>query len=91
MDHNTIGQKEQLRVGGNNSRVEGQDRGRLGQTMGVGRNWRQKRMYGVDKMDTEENSQEGKLEIWKEEELGWDWGGGVNVGIKYHSFALGTI
>ena len=34
--------------------------------MGVG----QEMMYGVDKMDTEENSQEGKLEIWKEEGLG---------------------
>ena len=34
--------------------------------MGVG----QEMMYGVDKMDTEGNSQEGKLEIWKEEEEG---------------------
>ena len=38
--------------------------------MGVGRNEEQM-MHGVDKMDTEENSQEGKLEIWKEEGLGW--------------------
>ena len=71
MDHNTIGQKEQLRVGGNNSRVEGQDRGRLGQTMGVGRNEGQKRMHGVDEMDTEGNAKEGKLEILMEEGLGW--------------------
>ena len=52
-----------------NSRVEGQDRGRLGQTMGVGRGWGewgQERMLGVDEMDTEGNFKEGKLEIWKE-------------------------
>ena len=47
------GKKEQLRKGGNtNSRLEGQDRGRLGQTMGVGRNGGQERMHRVDKMDT---------------------------------------
>ena len=34
-----------------------------GQTMYVGRNERQERMHGVDKMDTEGNSQEGKLEM----------------------------
>ena len=38
--------------------------------MGVGRNGGQERSDGVDKMETEGNSQEGKLEIWKEEELG---------------------
>ena len=40
--------------------------------MGVGRNGGQERMHGVDKMDTEGNSQEGKLEIWKGERLGWN-------------------
>ena len=35
--------------------------------MGVGRNRGQERMHGVDKVDTEGNSQEGKLE----EGLGW--------------------
>ena len=43
------------------------------QTMGVGRNWGQERKHDVDNMDTERNSQEGKLAIWKER-LGW--GGG---------------
>ena len=45
------------------------DRGRLGQTMGVERNTDQERVYGVDKLKTEGNSKEGKLEIWKEEGL----------------------
>ena len=44
----------------------------------------QERMHRVDKMDTEGNSK-GKLEIWKEEELGWDGGR------KYHGLGLGTI
>ena len=44
---------------------------RLGQTMGVGRNGGQERMHEVDKMDIERKSQEGKLELWKEEGLGW--------------------
>ena len=58
-------QKEHGRKRGNaNIRVEGQGRGRLGQTMGLGRNGRQERMYGVDKMDAEGNSKEGKLGIW---------------------------
>ena len=35
-------------------------------------------MHGVDKMDTEGNSHEGKLEIWKDEGLGWG-GGGVGL------------
>ena len=39
--------------------------------MGVGRNEGEKMMQGVDKMDSEGNSEEGKLEIWKEEEFGW--------------------
>ena len=53
-----------MREGGNtNSRVEGQYRGRLGQTMGVGKNGRQERMHGVDKIGTEGKSQDGKLEI----------------------------
>ena len=43
-----------------------------GQTMGVGRNGGQERMHGVDKMNTEGNSQRGKLEIWKKYGLGWD-------------------
>ena len=38
--------------------------------MGVRRNEGQERMHWVDKMDTEGNSQEGKLEIWKDEGLG---------------------
>jgi len=67
-DQDTAGQKEQLREGhqgreegGNiNSRVEGQDIGRLGQTMDVGRNGGQERMHKVDKMDGEGNTQEGK-------------------------------
>ena len=50
-----------------NSRAEGQHKGRLGQTMGVRRNKGQERMHRVEKMDTEGNSQEVKLEIWKEE------------------------
>ena len=55
------GQKGQYREGGNLiSRVEGQDRGRLGQTMGVERNGGQERTHGVNKIDTKENSQEGK-------------------------------
>ena len=41
-----------------------------GQTMDVGRIGGQERMLEVDKMDTEGNSHEGKLEIWKEEGLG---------------------
>ena len=67
-------QNEQLRErgrkgrGDTNSRVEGKDRGRFGQRMGVRRNGGQERMHGVDKMNTEGNSKEGKLEIWKEEE-----------------------
>ena len=43
-----------------NSRVEGQDRGRLEQMMSVGRNGGQKRMHRVDKMDREGNSEKGK-------------------------------
>ena len=53
MDQDPTGQKEQLREGGNtNNRVEGQDRCRLEQTMGVGRNEGQDRMHMVDDMDT---------------------------------------
>ena len=37
--------------------------------MGVGEEWGQGRMYGVDKVDAEGNSQGRKLEIWKEEGL----------------------
>ena len=33
----------------------------------------QKRRHGVDKMETKGNSQEGKLQIWKE----WGGGGGL--------------
>ena len=52
--------------GGNTKgRIEGQDRGRLGQTMAV------ERMHGMEKMDTEGNSKKGKLEILKENGLGW--------------------
>ena len=58
--------------GGNtNSRVEGQNRVRLGQKMGEGKNWGQEKMHGVDKMDTERNSQEGKLQNSEEEGIGW--------------------
>ena len=87
MDQDKTGQKEQLRQGGNtNSRVEGQDRVRLVQTIDVGRNGGQERMYGVDKMDTEGNSGwktrnvEGR-EIWV----------GVNEGIKIHGFGSAAI
>jgi len=39
------------REGNTNSRVEGRDRGRLGQTMCVRMNGGKERMHGVDKMD----------------------------------------
>ena len=42
----------QLREGNTNSRVKGKDIGRLGQTMGAGRNGGQERMHRVEKMDT---------------------------------------
>ena len=48
-----------------------QDRGRFGQTISVVMNEGQERMHGVDKMDAERNSQERKLEIWKE----FEWRG----------------
>ena len=48
-------------------------------------------MHGVEKMDPERNSQEGKLEIWKGEGLGVGWGEGVNEDRKDHGFGLGTI
>ena len=35
--------------------------------MGMGRNEGQERMHGVDQIDTDGNSQEGKMEILKEE------------------------
>ena len=73
MDQATTGQIQQLREGENtNSRVEVQDRGRFGQTISVVMNEGQERMHGVDKMETEGNSKEGKLGIWKEEGFGWD-------------------
>ena len=57
MNPDTTGQEEQLREDENtNSRVEGKDRGRCGQTMGVGRNEGQDRMFMVDQMDKEGNS-----------------------------------
>ena len=40
-------------------------------------------------MDTEGNSQEGKLEIWNEEGLRWGWGGVVNEDRKDHGFSMG--
>ena len=49
-----------------NSRGQGQNIGRFGQSMGRG----EERTHGVDKMDTERNSQEGKLETQEEEGLG---------------------
>ena len=39
----------------------------------------QERMHRVDKMDAEGNSQEGKLEIWKEG-VWWGLGSGGGVG-----------
>ena len=45
----------------------------------------QESMCGVDKMDTEENSQQRKLEIWKEEGLEW---AGVNEGRINHGFGF---
>ena len=56
-------------MGDTNSRVDSLDRGRFGQTIAVGRNRWQERRHKVDKMDTEGNSKDGKLEIWKEEGL----------------------
>ena len=56
MDQDVTRQKARWRGGG----VEGQDRGRLGQTMGVGRNVGKERMQVVDKMHAEGNSQEVK-------------------------------
>ena len=49
-------------VGGKqtNNRVEGQNRGRLGEIRDVGKNEGEGKMPGVDKMDTAANSQEGK-------------------------------
>ena len=41
--------------------------GDLDKQWGVGKNHVQERMHGVDKMDTEGNAQDGKLELWKEE------------------------
>ena len=57
----------------------------------------QERMHRVDKMDAEGNSQEGKLEIWMEEVLGWGLGscggrsGWVDKGRKDHGFEFGMI
>ena len=42
------------------SRVEGQNRGGLGQIRCLGKNQRQGRTHRVDKVDTEANSQDGK-------------------------------
>ena len=39
-------------------------------------------------MDTEGNSQEGELEIYKEERLDWI-GAGINEGGKHHWFWIG--
>ena len=66
MDQDVTGENEQSREN-TDSGVEGQDRGRLGQTMSVGRNGGQERTHGVDKMDTEGNSQEaksGRRRVW---------------------------
>jgi len=38
---------------------------------GCGEEWGQERMHGIDKMDTEGRSKEGKLGIWKKERMGW--------------------
>ena len=42
------------------SRVERQNKGRLGEIRDVGKNECLRRTHGVDKMDTETNLQEGK-------------------------------
>ena len=88
MDQDATEQKEQLRkgVGNTNSRVEGQNRGRLGQIMGVGRNEGEEEMHGVNNMNTEANSQDSIQESWKEVGLGR-----VNGGRKNHAFGWGMI
>ena len=55
-----------MRKGGNtNSRIEGQDRCRLGQTMSVGRNEEQERTHGVYKKETQEgNWKFGRRRDW---------------------------
>ena len=69
-------------MGDNNSGVEGQDSGRLEQTMGG-----HERMHGVDKMDPEGNSQEEKnLKFGMRRVLG-----GVNKGGKDHGFGWGMM
>ena len=56
-------------VGGSTiSRVEGHNKGRFEQTMGMGRNEGKERVHEEDNMDTEAN-----IQIWKEVGL---WGGG---------------
>ena len=58
--------------GNTNSRVEGQDRGRLGQIMGVGRNEGKERMHEVDKKMQKETL---RKENWKFGSRR-DWGDG---------------
>ena len=50
---------------------------KLQQTMGVERNGGQERTHGVDKMDTEGNSQEGKTGHFKGGGIGWCEGEGL--------------
>ena len=57
--------------GDNNSRVEGQDRGRLGQTIGVGRNGGQGEDTWSGQHGYRRKLSGGKFEIWKEEGLGF--------------------
>ena len=86
-------QKGQQRDGGiTNSRVEGKDRGRHGQPLSVGKNGRggQERMHGVDNMDTEGNSKEGKTGN-VDGGIGMGREGRVNEGRKDQSIGMGMI
>ena len=64
MDQDATGHKDQKRereetpTAELKAKIEGS-----GQTKGVCRNGGQERMHGMDKMDTEGNSQEGKLNL----------------------------
>ena len=53
--------------------------------MGVGKNGRQERMHGMDKMDTEGNPQEGNWKFGRRR----DWGGLTRVA-KIMDFEWGT-
>ena len=86
-DQDTTEQKEQLREGGNiNSRVEDQDRGRLGQTICVVRNEGRRRCMGWIRWIQKETL---RWENWKFGKM-CDLGG-ITVGEKIMVFGLGAI